>query len=64
VVKEDKDCLYVDWKEHIQPLILAFKLDPSYFGVEQYFSAKSLVSSRSFEVDDYHGYGMVPLADL
>ncbi|ONK55008.1 uncharacterized protein A4U43_UnF8680 [Asparagus officinalis] len=66
VVKEDKACLCEDWKEHIEPLILSesFKLDPSYFGVEQYFSAKSLVSSRSFEIDDYHGYGMVPLADL
>lgn len=65
VIKEDKACLYEDWKEHIQPLLSgSFKLDPSYFGVEQYFSAKSVVSSRSFEIDDYHGYGMVPLADL
>lgn len=66
VVEEDKACLYEDWKDHIQPLVLSgsFKLDPSYFGVEQYFCAKSLVSSRSFQIDDYHGPGMVPLADL
>lgn len=64
VVKHDKNCLHDDWKVHIEPLIQPYNLDPSYFGVEQYFSAKSLVSSRSFEIDDYHGYGMVPLADL
>lgn len=27
-------------------------------------SAKTLVASRAFKVDEYHGYGMVPLADL
>ncbi|XP_058090179.1 uncharacterized protein LOC131236770 isoform X2 [Magnolia sinica] len=66
IVKEDKALLYEDWKESIAPLIAngAFKLDPTNFGIEQYFAARSLVSSRSFEVDDYHGFGMVPLADL
>ncbi|KAG1328175.1 N-lysine methyltransferase setd6 [Cocos nucifera] len=66
IVKQDKCFLYEDWKESIEPLILSrpLKLDPDSFGVEQYFSAKSLVSSRSFEIDGYHGFGMVPLADL
>lgn len=65
-VKQDKTILCEDWRECIEPLILSgeWKLDRDNFGVEQYFSAKSLVSSRSFEIDDYHGYGMVPLADL
>ncbi|CAL9131133.1 unnamed protein product [Musa textilis] len=65
-VKQDKTLLYEDWRECIEPLILSgeWKLDRDNFGVEQYFSAKSLVSSRSFEIDDYHGFGMVPLADL
>ncbi|XP_020106210.1 N-lysine methyltransferase setd6 isoform X2 [Ananas comosus] len=65
-VKEDKACLYEDWKESIEPLIHTgpLKLDPHYFGLEQYFSAKTLISSRSFEIDSYHGSGMVPLADL
>lgn len=42
----------------------SFGLNPDFFGVEQYLAAKSLIASRSFEIDDYHGFGMVPLADL
>ncbi|KAI3863289.1 hypothetical protein MKX03_009646 [Papaver bracteatum] len=66
-MKEDKTLIYEDWKENIMPIISSGQLDNvdlKCFGVEQYFAAKSLVSSRSFEIDDYHGYGMVPLADL
>ncbi|KAF9608534.1 hypothetical protein IFM89_009900 [Coptis chinensis] len=65
-VKDDKSLVYEDWKENILPLIASgpLELDPMAFGAEQYFAAKSLVSSRSFEIDDYHGFGMVPLADL
>lgn len=40
------------------------ELNPDDFGVEQYFAAKSLISSRSFQIDDHYGFGMVPLADL
>ncbi|XXG86887.1 hypothetical protein AAC387_Pa11g1709 [Persea americana] len=66
IVKEDRTLLYEDWKECILPLIESgpLKLNPNCFGVEQYFAAKTLVTSRSFEIDDYHGFGMVPLADL
>ncbi|PIA47191.1 hypothetical protein AQUCO_01400106v1 [Aquilegia coerulea] len=66
IVKDDKALMYEDWKECIFPLIESgpMQLDPKYFGAEQYFAAKSLVFSRSFEIDDYHGYGMVPFADL
>ncbi|PKA49911.1 Pentatricopeptide repeat-containing protein [Apostasia shenzhenica] len=65
-VKEDKRFLHEDWKHYIEPLILSgpLMIDPKSFSVEQYFAAKSLVSSRSFDIDDYHGFGMVPLADL
>ena len=65
-MKEDRTLLYEDWKECILPLIESgpLKLNPNSFGVEQYFAAKTLVTSRSFEIDDYHGFGMVPLADL
>ncbi|KAF8411995.1 hypothetical protein HHK36_004554 [Tetracentron sinense] len=65
-VKEDKAFIYEDWKECILPLIASspLKLNPNSFGIEQYFAAKSLIASRSFEIDDYHGFGMVPLADL
>lgn len=40
------------------------EVKPEFFGIEQYFSAKSLIASRSFAIDDYHGFGMVPFADL
>ncbi|XP_074576984.1 uncharacterized protein LOC141833437 isoform X1 [Curcuma longa] len=65
-VKEDKSFVYEDWREFIKPLVLSgtWNIDPDRFGVEQYFSAKSLVSSRSFQIDSRYGFGMVPLADL
>ncbi|XP_010558785.1 PREDICTED: ribosomal lysine N-methyltransferase 3 [Tarenaya hassleriana] len=66
VVKEDKALIYEDWKESILPLTHSSPqiVDPKFFGVEEYIAAKSLIASRSFEIDDYHGFGMVPLADL
>ncbi|CAK7344749.1 unnamed protein product [Dovyalis caffra] len=66
IVKEDKALIYEDWKESILPLLdsLPSNIDPKFFRVDQYFAAKSLIASRSFEIDDYHGFGMVPLADL
>lgn len=65
-MKEDKTLMYEDWKENILPLMVSAPLmfSPEFFGVEQYFSARSLISSRSFDIDDFHGFGMVPLADL
>lgn len=65
-VKEDKALVYEDWKESILPLLDSppFNLNPKFFGIEQYFAAKSLIASRSFAIDEYHGSGMVPLADL
>ncbi|KAH0451273.1 hypothetical protein IEQ34_018572 [Dendrobium chrysotoxum] len=66
IIIEDKKFLYEDWKEYIEPLIQSrpLEIDPDSFGIEQYFSAKSLISSRSFQIDEYHGSGMVPLADM
>ncbi|QCD93810.1 hypothetical protein DEO72_LG5g1886 [Vigna unguiculata] len=65
-MQEDKALIYEDWKENILPLLdlALLKLNPKFFDIEQYFAAKSLISSRSFEIDDYHGFDMVPLADL
>ncbi|CAN1787577.1 Ribosomal lysine N-methyltransferase 3 [Linum perenne] len=65
-VKEDKGLVFEDWEENILPLVqqLPSNVDAKDFEVDQYFAAKSLVSSRAFEIDDYHGHGMVPLADL
>ncbi|CAL4953418.1 unnamed protein product [Urochloa decumbens] len=66
IVKQDREFLCEDWKECIEPLISSGELDvhPDDFSLDKYFSAKTLVSSRSFQIDDYHGFGMVPLADL
>ncbi|XP_017248554.1 ribosomal lysine N-methyltransferase 3 isoform X2 [Daucus carota subsp. sativus] len=67
IVKEDRALINEDWKECISPLFdsaTGVKLNPDDFSVEQYLMAKSLIASRSFEIDDYHGFGMVPLADL
>lgn len=67
IVKEDRALINEDWKECIAPLVnsaAGVKLNPDDFSVEQYLMAKSLIASRSFEIDDYHGFGMVPLADL
>lgn len=63
-MKEDKYLMYDDWKESILPLMEAENLNPKSFGLEQYFAARSLIASRSFQIDEYHGAGMVPLADL
>ncbi|EEF44538.1 N-lysine methyltransferase setd6 isoform X2 [Ricinus communis] len=64
IVKEDKALIYDDWKECILPLVDVHHLNPQYFGAHQYFAARTLIASRSFQIDDYHGIGMVPLADL
>ena len=65
-IKEDKALVYEDWKTCIVPFVESapIPLNPDDFGIEQYFAAKSLISSRSFQIDDYYGFGMVPLADL
>nr|GMD49568.1 ribosomal lysine N-methyltransferase 3 [Ipomoea batatas] len=66
IIKEDKVLIHEDWKECIRPLLdnASLGLNPEGFGIEEYFAARSLISSRSFQIDDYHGFGMVPLADL
>nr|XP_043629194.1 N-lysine methyltransferase setd6 [Erigeron canadensis]XP_043629195.1 N-lysine methyltransferase setd6 [Erigeron canadensis] len=65
-IKEDKALVYDDWKACIVPFVESapVKLNPDDFGLDKYFSAKSLISSRSFQIDDYYGFGLVPLADL
>lgn len=65
-MKQDRKFLCEDWKECIEPLMSSGELDidPDDFSLENFFSAKTLVSSRSFQIDSYHGSGMVPLADL
>ncbi|XP_016572859.2 ribosomal lysine N-methyltransferase 3 isoform X2 [Capsicum annuum] len=66
IVKDDKELILEDWKECIEPLLtsVSLQLKVEHFGVKDYLAAKSLIASRSFEIDDYYGCGMVPLADL
>lgn len=65
-MKEDHGLIHEDWEESIKPLTssLPTNVDPDSFGIKAYLAAKSLIASRSFQIDDYHGSGMVPLADL
>ncbi|CAI9108804.1 OLC1v1008495C1 [Oldenlandia corymbosa var. corymbosa] len=65
-IKEDKVLIFEDWKECIEPLLISapVELNQQFFGVEHYFASRSLIASRSFQIDDFHGSGMVPLADL
>ncbi|KAJ1554935.1 hypothetical protein HK405_003682 [Cladochytrium tenue] len=67
-VAEYRAALDEDFDEHVAPLVAA---NPDYFPPNEestrrrrFFEASSLVSSRAFEVDDYHGTAMVPFADL
>ncbi|KAL2645247.1 hypothetical protein R1flu_012834 [Riccia fluitans] len=66
VIKEDRVLMEEDWKESIAPLTERSpeKFPAEWFSLDQYLAAKTLVNSRAFEVDEYYGYGMVPLADL
>ncbi|ONI14599.1 hypothetical protein PRUPE_4G288100 [Prunus persica] len=72
-VKEDKGVMWKEWMESIEPTLLlqmhpldaaAVEFDPSFFGFGDYLAARTLISSRSFQIDEFHGVGMVPLADL
>jgi SET domain-containing protein 6 len=67
VIKEDRRLMKSDWKECYGILVDLFgerKFPAKWFSFEHYLAAKTLVASRAFEVDDIHGFGMVPLADL
>ncbi|KAI9326010.1 hypothetical protein BDR26DRAFT_1013591 [Obelidium mucronatum] len=67
--KEYKDSLYSDFTEIILPFARANpELFPSNIDDNEYWSmfqeASSLVTSRAFAIDAYHGDALVPLADL
>jgi SET domain-containing protein 6 len=65
-VKEDRGVMWEDWKESIEPLLPQIGSEfRSFFGFQHYLAARTLIASRSFQIDDhYHGVGMVPLADM
>ncbi|KND02469.1 protein-lysine N-methyltransferase [Spizellomyces punctatus DAOM BR117] len=63
----DKALLLDDYETMILPIINdhpeAFP-DKSLLTFEHFLNATSLVTSRAFQVDEYHGDSMVPLADI
>jgi SET domain-containing protein 6 len=56
-----------DYRLHVVPLLRRYRSDgrlrPGGMTLAHYRAAASLVGSRAFGVDDYHGQAMVPLAD-
>ncbi|KAJ3199322.1 hypothetical protein HDU67_002908, partial [Dinochytrium kinnereticum] len=71
-VEDKKSGMEDDFDEHVLPFIMAnldcfawFNPDtPSKLILDQFLHCMSLVASRGFEVDAYHGHSMVPFADL
>jgi len=64
--KEDYELLKSDFETIVLPLTETY---PDTFTkdictLENFLNASSLVSSRAFQVDNYHGDAMVPLADI
>jgi len=55
-----------EWHTHIAPLAKQHPalFRPSSHTYDQYAKACTLVSSRSFTIDELHGCGMIPFADL
>lgn len=54
-----------DYAEHIVPLFERYpELDQKKMSLEAWMKAASLVTSRAFQVDEYHGESLVPFADL
>lgn len=63
----DKAYLLDDYKTHVVPVLDRHPMvfaDRSRFTLEHFAQATSLVTSRAFEVDAFHGDSLVPLADL
>lgn len=58
-----------EWEECIAPVVSGFdssavEFPPELFCWDSYLRARAIVTSRAFAVDDAHGVGLVPLADL
>ncbi|KAG4105494.1 RuBisCO-cytochrome methylase [Neocallimastix lanati (nom. inval.)] len=64
--RKDRELLESDFKSSVLPLIEAYPdiMTKEICTLENFLNASSLVSSRAFQVDDYHDDAMVPLADI
>lgn len=62
--------LMEDLKEDYESIVVPFIqenseiVDEAYFNYDTYTKVTSWISSRAFDVDNFHGRSMVPLADL
>jgi hypothetical protein len=62
---QDREFVTEDFNELILPLLPRYPiLKKDFFTLDNWFKAHSIVSSRAFSVDDYHGESIVPVADL
>ncbi|TPX37021.1 hypothetical protein SmJEL517_g00802 [Synchytrium microbalum] len=63
---KDKILLKADWTDNIVPILEANQdlFPPTVYSYDFFLRAMSLVTSRAFQVDAYHGDSMVPLADI
>ncbi|KAI7837623.1 hypothetical protein COHA_008549 [Chlorella ohadii] len=65
-VQADREAAREDFEEHILPLVGKYpgRLRPEFVTLPNFHAAASLVASRAFGVDEWHGDAMVPLADI
>ena len=66
-IHEDVSFLVEDFQNYIAPLLDNEKypqLDAKYITEENWLRVASLISSRAFQVDSFHGEALCPLADL
>lgn len=67
VIKMDKPALKEDYENLIKPILAhhkdIFPADSPHFTFKAFAAASSIVASRAFQMDEYHGDCLVPLAD-
>ncbi|PRW44560.1 ribosomal lysine N-methyltransferase 3 [Chlorella sorokiniana] len=65
-VEADREAAREDFEEHVLPLLEKYpgRLRPDFVTLPNFHAAASLVASRAFGVDEWHGDAMVPLADI
>jgi hypothetical protein len=55
-----------EWQVYVLPLWQEFpdECPETHFSLERYLEMRSVVTSRAFRVDEHHGIGLVPVADM
>lgn len=62
----DREAMKEDFEVNVAPMPSKYptRLRSSYFTLDNFMRAASLVASRAFGIDEHHGEAMVPLADI